>query len=73
MVDLPLIMDMSNKAEIKNQTENFLDECTKKLKLKFKLQSMFRLVKKNQIAVSSTEEGVQFKQEMVPEKIKDIS
>jgi len=34
---------------------------------------MFRLVKNNQIAVSSTEEGVQFKQEMVPENIKDIS
>lgn len=57
-VDMPSIKRLGDQEEITKLTKEFLLECTEKLKLDRPLKHMFRLVKNNEIAVSSTNVGI---------------
>ena len=70
---MPEIKNMSDLHEIRRLTNEFLAQCTNQLKLNKAVKYMFRIVKANEIAVSNTNVGVEFKQDLIPDMLADVS
>ena len=70
---MPEIKNVSDRNEIKRLTNEFLAQCTNQLKLNKPVKYMFRIVKANEIAVSNTNVGVEFKQDLIPDMLADVS